>query len=74
MYGVIYIYIFFSMQYLTLICCDISDHSKTCSEETRGGCEHHCMNVTEGYICACYSGFIISTDNRKKCEGERKNV
>ncbi|KAF4524946.1 hypothetical protein B566_EDAN012702 [Ephemera danica] len=55
-------------------CGDASDelgchHSKTCSEATRGGCEHHCMNLTDGgYICACYSGFIISADNRKKCE------
>ncbi|CAB3367800.1 Hypothetical predicted protein [Cloeon dipterum] len=55
-------------------CMDASDelgchHSKACSEATKGGCEHHCMNLTDGgYICACYSGFIISADNRKKCE------
>ncbi|XP_071451711.1 low-density lipoprotein receptor-related protein 2 [Hetaerina americana] len=55
-------------------CGDSSDelgchHSKTCSELNKGGCEHHCMNITDGgYICACYSGFIISSTNRKKCE------
>ncbi|XP_066998103.2 low-density lipoprotein receptor-related protein 2 [Anabrus simplex] len=54
-------------------CGDSSDelgchHSKTCTEADKGGCEHHCMNLTDGgYICACYTGFIISPDNRKKC-------
>lgn len=34
-----------------------------------GGCEHHCMNLTDGgYICACYSGYIISADNPKQCK------
>jgi low density lipoprotein-related protein 2 len=48
----------------------VTDHTKTCTEDNRGGCEHHCMNLTDGgYICACYSGFIISPDNRKKCLG-----
>jgi hypothetical protein len=32
------------------------------------------MNLTDGgYICACYAGFIISADNRKKCEGKKPN-
>ncbi|CAH1155627.1 unnamed protein product [Phaedon cochleariae] len=54
-------------------CGDSSDelgchHNDVCSEVTRGGCEHHCMNLTYGgYICACYSGFIISKENRKVC-------
>nr|CAD7412023.1 unnamed protein product [Timema cristinae] len=54
-------------------CGDSSDErgchqSSTCMETTKGGCEQHCMNLTEGgYICACYSGFIISPDNKKKC-------
>lgn len=27
------------------------------------------MNLTDGgYICACYPGFIISKENRKKCQ------
>lgn len=43
--------------------------TNTCSDLTRGGCEHHCMNLTDGgYICACYSGFIISPENRKRCQ------
>lgn len=55
-------------------CGDSSDelgchHSKVCTDANKGGCEHHCMNLTDGgYICACYTGFIISKDNRKKCE------
>jgi low density lipoprotein-related protein 2 len=54
-------------------CGDSSDelgchHNNVCTEATRGGCEHHCMNLTDGgYICACYSGFIISKENRKVC-------
>ncbi|KAF2897473.1 hypothetical protein ILUMI_08703 [Ignelater luminosus] len=55
-------------------CGDSSDelgchHNKVCTEADKGGCEHHCMNLTDGgYICACYSGFIISKENRKKCQ------
>ncbi|KAF5276464.1 hypothetical protein FQA39_LY06533 [Lamprigera yunnana] len=55
-------------------CGDSSDelgchHNKVCTDENRGGCEHHCMNLTDGgYICACYAGFIISKENRKKCQ------
>jgi low density lipoprotein-related protein 2 len=54
-------------------CGDSSDelgchHSNTCTDLTKGGCEQHCMNLTDGgYICACYSGYIISAENRKKC-------
>ncbi|XP_056632979.1 low-density lipoprotein receptor-related protein 2 isoform X2 [Diorhabda sublineata] len=54
-------------------CGDSSDelgchHNDVCSDATKGGCEHHCMNLTDGgYICACYSGFIISQENRKVC-------
>jgi len=33
------------------------------------------MNLTDGgYICACYAGFIISADNRKKCEGKKAKL
>ncbi|XP_055683188.1 low-density lipoprotein receptor-related protein 2 [Lutzomyia longipalpis] len=40
----------------------------TCSDLTRGGCEHHCLNITDGgYICACYPGYIIMSENRKQC-------
>lgn len=54
-------------------CGDSSDelgchHNNVCTEGNRGGCEHSCMNLTDGgYICACYSGFIISKKNRKVC-------
>ncbi|XP_060535234.1 low-density lipoprotein receptor-related protein 2 [Cylas formicarius] len=54
-------------------CGDSSDelgchHNNVCSDSTRGGCEHTCTNLTGGgYICACFSGFIISKDNRKVC-------
>ncbi|XP_049818680.1 low-density lipoprotein receptor-related protein 2 [Aethina tumida] len=54
-------------------CGDSSDelgchHNGVCSTVDRGGCEHHCMNLThEGYICDCFAGFIISKDNRKVC-------
>lgn len=54
-------------------CGDASDelgchHTSTCTEATRGGCEHHCHNLTEGgYICACYPGYIISPENKKQC-------
>ncbi|KAG5887844.1 hypothetical protein JTB14_005610 [Gonioctena quinquepunctata] len=54
-------------------CGDSSDelgchHNNLCSEASRGGCEHTCMNLTDGgYICACYSGYIISKENRKVC-------
>lgn len=45
-----------------------SDHSHHCTTNDRGGCEHKCHNITDGgYICACYSGYIISMDNRKHC-------
>lgn len=45
-----------------------SDHSHHCSENDRGGCSQKCHNITDGgYICACYSGYIISQDNRKHC-------
>lgn len=55
-------------------CGDSSDelgchHSKTCSDTNKGGCEHSCHNLPDGgYICNCFSGFIISANNRKKCE------
>lgn len=54
-------------------CGDKSDelgchHTSTCSDGV-GGCEHHCTNLTDGgYICACNVGYIISPDNRKKCD------
>lgn len=54
-------------------CGDSSDelgchHNNACTDITRGGCEHKCLNLTGGgYICVCYSGFIISLDNRKVC-------
>lgn len=54
-------------------CGDSSDelgchHSNTCSDISKGGCEQLCHNLTDGgFICACYSGFIISAENRKKC-------
>lgn len=54
-------------------CGDSSDelgchHNNVCTEASRGGCEHSCMNLTDGgYICVCYTGFIISKDNRKVC-------
>ncbi|KAK9880927.1 hypothetical protein WA026_013260 [Henosepilachna vigintioctopunctata] len=54
-------------------CGDSSDelgchHNSVCVDSTRGGCEHQCTNITGGgYICTCFSGFIISKDNRKKC-------
>ena len=45
-----------------------SDHSHHCSDNDRGGCAHVCHNLSDGgYICACYSGYIISQDNRKHC-------
>lgn len=35
----------------------------------KGGCSHYCHNITDGgYICACYTGYIISQENRKRCE------
>lgn len=44
-------------------------HNNVCIDLTKGGCEHNCMNLTDGgYICICYSGFIISKENRKKCQ------
>uniref|UniRef100_A0A023ER35 Putative low-density lipoprotein receptor ldl n=1 Tax=Aedes albopictus TaxID=7160 RepID=A0A023ER35_AEDAL len=54
-------------------CGDSSDelgchHTSTCSALTKGGCEHHCHNLTDGgYICACYPGFIIDGENKKHC-------
>lgn len=54
-------------------CGDQSDelgchHTSTCTALTRGGCEHHCVNLTDGgYICACYPGFIIDASNKKHC-------
>lgn len=43
-------------------------HNNVCTEANRGGCEHNCLNLTDGgYICACFSGFIISKENRKVC-------
>lgn len=54
-------------------CGDSSDelgchHSNTCSDLNRGGCEHQCLNITGGgYICHCFSGYIIKPDNRKQC-------
>ncbi|XP_063240571.1 low-density lipoprotein receptor-related protein 2 [Bacillus rossius redtenbacheri] len=54
-------------------CGDYSDElgchpSKTCIGDTKGGCEHFCVNLTDsGYICSCYNGYIISPDNSKKC-------
>ena len=54
-------------------CGDKSDelgchHTSTCSELTKGGCEHQCTNLTDGgYICGCYAGFIIDANNKKKC-------
>lgn len=55
-------------------CGDQSDelgchHTASCSDVTLGGCEHHCQNITDGgYICVCNAGYIISPDNRKKCD------
>ncbi|XP_039499245.1 low-density lipoprotein receptor-related protein 2 isoform X1 [Drosophila santomea] len=54
-------------------CGDASDelgchHTSSCSEANRGGCQHHCHNLTDGgYICTCYPGYIIAVDNKKKC-------
>nr|XP_022902920.1 low-density lipoprotein receptor-related protein 2 [Onthophagus taurus] len=61
--------------------CDLSDdcgdrsdelgchHTSSCTDETRGQCQHICMNLTEiGYICSCQVGFIISKQNTKHCE------
>lgn len=54
-------------------CGDSSDelgchHTDSCSVLNKGGCEHHCMNLTDGgYICGCYPGYIIAADNPKKC-------
>ncbi|KAF7269177.1 hypothetical protein GWI33_017770 [Rhynchophorus ferrugineus] len=54
-------------------CGDSSDelgchHNNICNPVNRGGCEHKCLNLTGGgYICTCFSGFIISKDNRKLC-------
>lgn len=54
-------------------CGDSSDelgchHNSDCLDSTRGGCEHQCTNITgSGYICTCFSGFIVSKENRKKC-------
>lgn len=43
-------------------------HTSSCSETTKGGCEHHCTNLTDGgFICGCYSGYIIDATNKKKC-------
>lgn len=39
----------------------------SCSALNKGGCEHHCVNLTDGYICACYAGFIIDASNKKRC-------
>lgn len=55
-------------------CGDSSDelgchHSNACVDGGRGGCQHKCMNLTDGgYICACNDGYIISQTNRKQCE------
>lgn len=55
-------------------CGDSSDelgchHNNVCTDINKGGCEHYCMNLTDGgYICACRNGFIISIENRKKCK------
>lgn len=44
-------------------------HNSACTGDARGGCEQLCMNLTDGgYICACRSGFIISAENRKRCQ------
>lgn len=54
-------------------CGDNSDelgchHTSTCADLTMGGCEQHCINITDGgYICSCNTGYIIASDNRKKC-------
>jgi low density lipoprotein-related protein 2 len=54
-------------------CGDKSDelgchHTNTCTDLTRGGCEHHCTNLTDGgYICSCFPGYIINHDNKKQC-------
>lgn len=54
-------------------CGDASDelgchHAHHCTPLDKGGCQQHCTNITDGgYICTCDPGFIISADNRKKC-------
>lgn len=54
-------------------CGDSSDElgchrTNTCSDLTRGGCEHHCTNLKDGgYICGCYAGYITAAENPKKC-------
>ncbi|XP_015126789.1 low-density lipoprotein receptor-related protein 2 [Diachasma alloeum] len=55
-------------------CGDESDErgchpNKPCNPVNKGGCAHYCQNVTDGgYICACYPGYITSSDNNKHCE------
>ncbi|XP_046609747.1 low-density lipoprotein receptor-related protein 2 isoform X1 [Neodiprion virginianus] len=55
-------------------CGDASDelgchHNKRCSQDDKGGCSHYCHDLSDnGYICACYPGYIISTENHKHCE------
>ncbi|XKL63596.1 hypothetical protein PGB90_005960 [Kerria lacca] len=55
-------------------CGDNSDelgcHFKdVCREVNKGGCQHYCKNITgaEGYICHCFSGFIVNKENSKTC-------
>lgn len=54
-------------------CGDQSDelgcHDKSsCVPPNNGNCEHRCVNLMSGYICACNHGYIISKTNPKFCE------
>lgn len=52
-------------------CCFSTDKdtSRSCGIDN-GGCEHNCTQLTPtSFYCSCFSGFEISSENRKTCKG-----
>lgn len=47
------------------LCLDVDE----CSQQN-GGCGQVCLNTPGGFYCACHSGYTLSQDDGRICQGE----
>lgn len=53
------------MYYFKVLFVDFNE----CKEKNNMNCDHFCVNVKEGYKCACRDGYLLDPDE-KTCIGE----